>query len=53
MEAIYLIIGLAMFYSWIHGIIIISKNMKKMTSYEKAVVITGLAVAGLYIIETL
>jgi hypothetical protein len=43
MEMIIIILGLGILYAYIHGLIIISRNMGGMTRYEKAVVITALA----------
>ncbi len=48
-----LLLGLAMFYSWIHGAIIIGKKTENLTQYERVVLIFGLAVFVLYLIGTL
>jgi len=44
MEELLVILGLAMMYSWVHGIIIISKKISGTTSYEKVVLWFGVVV---------
>ena len=53
MEALTAILGLAMIYSWIHGVIILFKKTKDLTQYENVVLIVGLVAIGLYIAGTL
>jgi len=52
-ETFYMILGLAMFYSWIHSVVIIAPRLKKVTGYEKTVLIFALATAVLYVFGTL
>jgi len=47
------IIGAAMFYSWIHSVIIVSKKLKGATQYEKGVLVAGLVGFILYLAGTL
>jgi len=51
-ETIFMVLGLVMFYSWIHSIIIIVKNLKGTTLYQKVVLYVGLAGAILYFLGT-
>lgn len=54
MEALFGIIGLAMFYSWIHfSVITFKKVYKKRTQYEKILTWFAIASLFLYIIGTL
>lgn len=53
MEAFYTILGLAMFYLWIHAVVIVAKKVSNLTGYEKFVLIAGIAFAGLYLLGTL
>jgi hypothetical protein len=53
MELFYTILGLAMFYAWIHSMVIIIKKVKETTSYEAGVLIAGAVAFGLYVIGTL
>ena len=50
MEAI---LGLAMFYSWIHTIFIFNKEKSVRTSYENGVVIFAITFLALFIIGTI
>ena len=47
------ILGLAMFYAWIHGTVIIFKKITGLTDYEKAVLWFGLVFTALFIIGSL
>ena len=47
------IVGLAMFYAWIHGVIIVVKKTKDVTLYESAVLIAGLVAFLLFLIGSL
>lgn len=53
MEAILVILGLAMIYSWIHGAIIVGKKIKGTTQYENVVLIFGAIGFLLYVIGTI
>jgi hypothetical protein len=53
MEGFYMILGLIMFYTWIHSTVIIAKNLKKVTGYETTVLITAVSFFVLYIIGTI
>jgi len=44
------LLGLAMFYVWIHGVVVIFKKIDNLTSYEKFVLIAGLVALVLLII---
>lgn len=35
------ILGLAMIYTWVHGVIIVSRRTENTTQYEKVVLIAG------------
>ena len=51
MEAFYMIVGLAMFYSWIHfGSIQHKSNWSERTQYEKAVSVFALVVFALFVV---
>jgi multisubunit Na+/H+ antiporter MnhF subunit len=47
------ILGLAMIYAWIHGIVIVFKHVKSTTTYEKVVLWAGLVGFALYLIGTM
>lgn len=47
------ILGVAMFYAWIHGGIIVAKKTENLTQYEKGVLIAGLAAFILFVIGSL
>lgn len=47
------ILGLLMFYAWIHGAIIIFKKVERTTNYENGVLIAGFVAFCLYLIGTL
>jgi len=49
----FLILGLAMFYSWIHSIVIVAKKITGLNTYEKIVLWFGVITIGFYIIGTL
>lgn len=53
MEALYLVLGLVLIYSWVHGAIIVGKKVKGTTSYENVVLIVGLVGFVLYVIGTI
>jgi hypothetical protein len=53
MEGIYVILGLAMIYSWVHGAIIVGKKIQSTTQYENTVLIFGLITFALYVIGTI
>lgn len=53
MEVFYAILGLVMFYAWIHGIIIVGKKVKDTTQYENVVLIVCVITMVLYVIGTL
>ena len=48
-----ILLGLVMYYCWIHGTVIIFKKLKDTTSYENAVLIGGLVGFVLYLIGTM
>ncbi len=48
-----MVLGIAMFYSWIHGAIIVGKKISNTTQYEDVVLVTGLVMLVLYIVGTL
>ena len=52
MEALYMIIGLIAFYTWIHSIVIAVRKLKGVTIYEKIVLYVGLSAIILYIYGT-
>jgi len=52
-DLMYMVLGLVMFYSWIHGTIIISHNIKKISNYKKTVLVVGLVGFVLYVVGTL
>lgn len=47
------ILGIFMFYSWIHGALIIFKKIKDTTQYENAVLIAGLVAFGLFVLGSI
>jgi hypothetical protein len=53
MEALYMIFGLAMFYFWIHSIVIIIKKTKDLNEYEKVALWIGLGLFVLYLFGSL
>lgn len=53
MEVFEMVLGLVMFYTWIHTVILMTKYMKKMSGYEQAVTIAGVSLAFLYVVGTL
>lgn len=48
-----MILGLAMFYTWIHSVVIIVQKVKKTTPYEKFVMIVGASAFVLFLIGSL
>lgn len=48
-----LLLGLAMFYSWIHGAIIVGKKIKNLTQYEKVVLVFAVSAFALFVIGTI
>lgn len=48
-----MILGLAMYYAWIHSVVIIVKKLKKATTYEKSVLYAGLVAFVLYLMATM
>jgi hypothetical protein len=53
-DALYFIVGIAMYYSWGHfAVIQHSKVWKKRTPYQKGVTITALVFLALFVIGTL
>lgn len=53
MEIFETILGLIMFYAWIHTVFLMIKYMKKMTGYEQTVAIVGVSLALLFVVGTL
>jgi hypothetical protein len=54
MEFFYLVLGLTMFYSWIHfAFLTFKKTYAKRTTYEKVVTWYAIIMLALYIIGTL
>lgn len=53
MELFFLLVGLGMFYSWVHAIVIINKRLKSPTSYEKLVLLVALVAFILFTIGVL
>lgn len=53
MELFYAIFGLVMLYTWIHGTIIVIKKIKKITSYERVVLISATTAFVLYVMGTI
>lgn len=53
MELFFMIFGVAMLYSWIHAIVIISRNLKETTDYQKVVLWFAVIGFGLYVLGTL
>lgn len=53
MEAFYMILGLAMIYSWIHTAQINYTKLQGLTDYQTAVVVFSWLTFGLYVIGTL
>lgn len=49
-ESIEMIIGLVMMYSWVHAGVIIVPRLKKVTGYEKVVLIVATVGILLFII---
>ena len=47
------ILGLAMFYAWIHSVIVIFRKLKEPTTYEKVVLWAGFAAFILFTIGTI
>lgn len=47
------ILGFMMFYTWIHSVVIITKKVKGVSTYETAVLIIGASGFLLYLIGTL
>ena len=48
-----MIIGLAMFYAWVHSVVIIAKKVKGVTAYETVVMIFGAVAFVLYMMGTM
>ena len=46
----YIFIGIVMFYTWIHSIIVVIKKTKDTTRYERVVMIAGLVAFILFLI---
>lgn len=46
----YLIIGLVMWYAWIHSVVICAKKLQGLTQYEKVVCWVGVASFALFLI---
>ena len=53
MEIMYVVLGLVMFYTWVHSIVIIVKKIKDTTKYEKVVLSFALAALFLYLLGTI
>jgi len=53
MEAITMILGIGMIYSWIHGSIVVGKKIKKTTKYENGLLIFALVSFVLYVLGTM
>lgn len=43
MEALYIILGLGVLYTWIHGVVIVVKKIKDLTEYEGVILWVALA----------
>jgi len=41
-DLIYMILGIAMIYSWVHSVVIVVKKISGLTSYEKVVMWVGI-----------
>ena len=48
-----MILGLVMFYTWIHSVVVVFKKTKDLTSYETVVLIAGFSFALLYFMGTM
>lgn len=47
------IIGLIMFYAWVHGAIIVGKKVENTTQYENVVMVVALVGFILYLFGTM
>lgn len=47
------ILGFVMIYAWIHSVVIVSKKITNVSTYETVVLITGATGFLLYVIGTL
>lgn len=46
------LIGFMMMYIWAHGIVIVASKTKDTTTYEKTLLVAGVALFVLYLIGT-
>jgi hypothetical protein len=53
MEGFYMILGLVMFYTWIHGSVIIAKKTEGLTTYDVVVLLAGGLFFVLFLVGTL
>jgi hypothetical protein len=53
METFEIMLGLAMFYSWIHFVVIAFRKLHKLTSYERVVCWVAFLSMFFYVIGTL
>lgn len=47
------ILGFVMMYAWVHSVVVITKKVKDVSTYETVVLITGATGFLLYVIGTL
>jgi len=52
-DLIYMVIGVVMYYSWIHSVVIIVRKISGTTPYEKVVMSVALGAFTLYLIGTM
>jgi len=48
-----MLIGLIVIYAWVHSVIIVSKKVENLVTYERAVLFVGLVGFVLYIMGTI